>query len=272
MKKVVGIVLVLVMVLAFAAPAFAVSADNTEPPALADGTEPPAPADGTEPPAPADGTEPTTPQAGANGTEYEIYIPDPNDPEVLEPAIDAGQDIIIDPTAEENAAIFEEEALVSTAEDPDAIVADEAKFITSAGVGTGTYDENGYVETWDPYAGPGVFTFWDSNINSNDVVQLWQYWVDEMGGEWYNLYDAVYDETDGSWNVVVNDVGLFSYYVALIQRGIEPEVAVEMVQEEAQKSPKTADNSPSDGILWMVVLLGVAGAGISIRKMALTAK
>ena len=60
--------------------------------------------------------------------------------------------------------------------------------------------------------------------------------------------------------------------MALIQRGVAPEEAAELAQEQAQKSPKTADNGAGEGLLLIIMALGIAGAAVSIKKVAGMAK
>ncbi|WP_066686926.1 hypothetical protein [Christensenella intestinihominis] len=235
MKKIVGIMLVLVMVLAFAVPALAEPVDLE------------------------------------NGSSFDIYVPDPDNPDVAIPADETNLDVFYEELTPEA-----DEALTSIAEgvveaDEDVDEPDEIKPVVGVEAGLGTYDENGEMVGWETYTGGGYFTFWDDSINSYDLVQIMQTWEDEDGG-WYNMYDAAYDESDGSWNIWVDDIGYFSYYVALIQRGVAPEEAAELAQEQAQKSPKTADNGAGEGLLLIIMALGIAGAAVSIKKVAGMAK
>ncbi len=246
MKKLVVFVVVLALVLSFAAPALA------------------------------------APTEGLDGTEFDIYEENPDNPETVIPVDELGKSVTYDPDDYLLQDELEQAALDSTVDDPDAIKADESQMISSAVVEQNIYDENGNIVGSEPVSEPGLFVFWDSTINSYDVVQLWQNWVDETGNEWYGLYDAVYDETDGSWNAWVDDVGLFSYYVALIQRGVDPEQAAQMAQQQAEtnktsektvtSSPKTSDNGASDALLWTIMILGIAGAAFAARKMVKAAK
>ncbi|MDL2225261.1 hypothetical protein LJC20_03510 [Eubacteriales bacterium OttesenSCG-928-M02] len=124
----------------------------------------------------------------------------------------------------------------------------------------------------DDYIGPAVFSFVVPDANSYDSVSFLRFYIKENPDtnnleDVFQLFDSSdvwYDEATGTWNIVVENAEQFSEFIALIERGVDPAEAAKIVKNN--KSPKTADNGPGMEMLWVVFMLATVVCAVSVKK------
>ena len=132
-----------------------------------------------------------------------------------------------------------------------------------------------YQEWWDRYAvGGGGVGGWVTVINKDwntDTVKAILQLIGWMeNGEWFSEYRLFtsdmfeYDPVTGTLRFYVDDFGWWSEFFALIERGVDPETAMKVLNA---RSPKTEDTSIHAGIILLIVL-SAATATVVISKKA----
>jgi len=91
-------------------------------------------------------------------------------------------------------------------------------------------------------------------------------WLDN-DGEFADLFEARFDSELGVWWILLEDIGLASWFWALIQRGMPVEAALATVLSGTARSPLTGDNSIHAGIILLIVLTTAGSVlAVSLRK------
>ena len=135
-------------------------------------------------------------------------------------------------------------------------------------------------ETWfmdtqiGDYTNPGVggwITVTNYFLGSDTIKAILQVFGYELGDDYYFsteyrlITDLIeYDPVTGTLKFYVEDLGMWSMFLALIERGVDPETALRVANA---RSPKTEDNSVHAGIILLIVL-SAATATVVISKKA----
>ena len=188
----------------------------------------------------------------------DVYFPDPADDKKVISSEDAGADLIgLDGEAIED--LFGKEVF-------DEGIVSDLDAMEAAGIEVPKYDDIsaiGFIGVDSAPSSKGLLSFKDSSINAYDKVTVMQLF-DGVDPVFYG--DVWYDETDGTWNVWVEDVDAMALYIALIERGVDPAEAAKIVKNQ-KKSSKTSDDGLGMDMLFLVFILTTAIGVVAIKKV-----
>jgi len=108
-----------------------------------------------------------------------------------------------------------------------------------------------------------ITNYFMGNATLNAILHYFQTAED---GDWEFLLitDFEYDAETGVLSFYVEDFAWWSIFLALIERGVDPEVAAQVA---SARSPRTADNSIHFGIVMLIVLSAAATTVVVSKKV-----
>ena len=113
----------------------------------------------------------------------------------------------------------------------------------------------------------GWITISNYDLGNNKLNAILQAMQLEENGDWayilLNNENFYYDAETGTLYIYVDDLGWFSIFWALIERGVDPETAAKVA---SARSPRTADNSIHVGIVLLLVLSAVTTTVVISKK------
>ena len=107
----------------------------------------------------------------------------------------------------------------------------------------------------------GKITITNYFLGNDTLKAILQWFEDET---YILITNFDYDPVTGTLTFDVDDLGMWSMFLALIERGIPPAQAAKIL---SARSPQTADNSINGGIILLLTLSAAAGTVVISKKV-----